>query len=195
MSKVEFINDLRRLLATIDIAERNKFIAYYEEMIEDYKECGDTEEEVIRKIGSPKNIADNILKEQGTIDIKIPRFKSSPLNIILLILGFPLWGSLLLAFVLVIFAFYLTIGCIPFTTAVTSVAFFGAGLLSIIVSPIMISEILPAGIAQLGAGISLIGFSIILGVLTIFLSKKLFLITKIITNALINVFKRTVVRV
>ena len=195
MSKVEFINDLRRLLATIDIAERNKFIAYYEEMIEDYKECGDTEEEVIRKIGSPKNIADNILKEQGTIDIKIPRFKSSPLNIILLILGFPLWGSLLLAFVLVIFAFYLTIGCIPFTTAVTSVAFFGAGLLSIIVSPIMISEILPAGIAQLGAGISLIGFSIILGVLTIFLSKKLFLITKIITNELINVFKRTVVRV
>ena len=195
MSKVEFINDLRRLLATIDIAERNKFIAYYEEMIEDYKECGDTEEEVIRKIGSPKNIADNILKEQGTIDIKIPRFKSSPLNIILLILGFPLWGSLLLAFVLVIFAFYLTIGCIPFTTAVTSVAFFGAGLLSIIVSPIMISEILPAGIAQLGAGISLIGFSIILGVLTVFLSKKLFLITKIITNELINVFKRTVVRV
>ena len=195
MSKVEFINDLRRLLATIDIAERNKFIAYYEEMIEDYKECGDTEEEVIRKIGSPKNIADNILKEQGTIDIKIPRFKSSPLNIILLILGFPLWGSLLLAFVIVIFAFYLTVGCIPFSTGVTSVAFFGAGLLSIIVSPIMMSEILPTGIAQLGAGISLIGFSIILGVLTIFLSKKLFLITKIITNELINVFKRTVVRV
>ena len=61
MTKTTFIDTLRGLLQSLNEDECNKFISYYEEIIEDYKENGLTEEEVIKKIGTPQSIADNIL--------------------------------------------------------------------------------------------------------------------------------------
>ena len=132
MTKSTFIDELRGLLESLNEDECNKFISYYEEIIEDYKESGLTEQEVIEKIGSPQSIANNILSEQDSININIPSFNSKILNMILLILGFPLWGSLLLTAVLLILSAYIIIWCIPFTTGVSSIAFFVASLVSII---------------------------------------------------------------
>ncbi|MDV4150726.1 DUF1700 domain-containing protein [Clostridium sp. AL.422] len=186
MNKSTFIDTLRKSLKLLDEDERNKFISYYEEIIEDYKESGFTEKEVIKKIGSPQSIANNILSEQDIININIPSFKSKILNIILLILGFPLWGSLLLAVILLILSAYIIIWCIPFTTGVTSISFFAASLLSIIGSPFMMADILSVGIIQLGVGIALVGTSILLGLITIYLSKKIIIITMQLT---FNIFK------
>lgn len=132
MTKSTFIDTLRGLLESLNEDECNKFISYYEEIIEDYKESGLTEEEVIKKIGSPQSIAKNILSEEDSININIPSFNSKILNIILLILGFPLWGSLLLTVVLLILSAYIIIWCIPFTTGVSSIALLTAALFSIV---------------------------------------------------------------
>ena len=100
---------------------------------------------------------------------------------ILLILGFPLWGSLLLTAVLLILSAYIIIWCIPFTTGVSSIAFFVASLVSIIGSPFMMADVLTVGIVQLGLGITSVGISILLGLVTIYLSKKFIVITKQLT--------------
>lgn len=195
MTKTTFIDTLRGLLQSLNEDECNKFISYYEEIIEDYKENGLTEEEVIKKIGTPQSIADNILSEQDSINIKVPSFSSKILNIILLILGFPLWGSLLLALVLLILSAYIIIWCIPFTTGASSIAFFVAALISIIGSPFMMADVLTVGIVQLGLGVSSVGLSILLGCITIYLSKKLVVITKKLTFKIFKSFNKKVVKI
>ena len=195
MTKTTFIDTLRGLLQSLNEDECNKFISYYEEIIEDYKESGLTEEEVIKKIGTPQSIADNILSEQNSINIKVPSFSSKILNVILLILGFPLWGSLLLALVLLILSVYIIIWCIPFTTGASSIAFFVAALISIIGSPFMMADVLTVGIVQLGLGVSSVGLSILLGCITIYLSKKLVIITKKLTFKIFKSFNKKVVKI
>lgn len=195
MTKTTFIDTLRGLLQSLNEDECNKFISYYEEIIEDYKESGLTEEEVIKKIGTPQSIADNILSEQDSINIKVPSFSSKILNVILLILGFPLWGSLLLALVLLILSAYIIIWCIPFTTGASSIAFFVAALISIIGSPFMMADVLTVGIVQLGLGVSSVGLSILLGCITIYLSKKLVVITKKLTFKIFKSFNKKVVKI
>ncbi len=192
MSKSIFIDTLRGLLEPLNKEERDKFISYYEEIIEDYKESGLTEQEVIDKIGSPQSIANDILSEQNSINI--PSSNSKILNKILLILGFPLWGSLLLTAVLFILSVYIVILCIPFTTGVSSIAFFGAALVSIIGSPFMMFDTLNVGVVQLGLGVSSIGMSILLGFITIYLSKNIIGITKDLTSKVLKSFKKKVVK-
>lgn len=195
MTKSTFIDVLRGLLESLNEDECNKFISYYEEIIEDYKESGLTEQEVIEKIGSPQSIANNILSEQDSSNINIPSFNSKILNIILLILGFPLWGSLLLTAVLLILSAYIIIWCIPVTTGVSSISFFVASLVSIIGSPFMMTDVLTVGIVQLGLGITSVGISILLGLVTIYLSKKFIVITKQLTFKVFKSFNKKVVRI
>lgn len=195
MTKSTFIDTLRGLLESLNEDECNKFISYYEEIIEDYKESGLSEQEVIKKIGSPKSVANNILREQDSININIPSFNSKLLNIILLILGFPLWGSLLLTVVLLILSAYIIIWCIPFTTGVSSIAFFVSALVSIVGAPFMIADVLTVGIVQLGLGVSSVGVSILLGLITIYLSKKFIVITKKLTFKVFKSFNKKVVKI
>lgn len=194
MNKTDFISMLGDLLSPISKIEKAKFIDYYEEIIEDYKEGGLTEEEIVNKIGTPQTIANTILSEQDIIDINIPSFNSKLLNIILLILGFPLWGSLLLAVVLLILSAYIIIWCIPFTTGVSSIAFFVIALVSIIGSPFMISDILAVGVVQLGLGIASVGVSILSAFITIYLSKNLMIVTKRLTFKILKSFNKKVVK-
>ena len=66
-------------------------------MIEDLKEEGLSEKEAISKIGNPENIANTILEEEKP---KKGTEITGPLKIIiiiLLILGLPLWGAIILA--------------------------------------------------------------------------------------------------
>lgn len=192
MSKSIFIDTLRALLEPLNKEESDKFISYYEEIIEDYKESGLTEQEVIDKIGSPQSIANDILSEQDLI--KKPSSNNKVLNKILLFLGFPLWGSLLLTAVLIILSVYIVILCIPFTTGVSSIAFFGSALVSIVGSPFMMFDTLNVEVVQLGLGISSIGISILLGFITIYLSKNIIGITKDLTFKLLKSFKKKVVK-
>lgn len=190
MTKSTFIENLRVLLKSINEDERNKFISYYEEIFDDYMENGFTEEEVINKIGSPESIANSILEEQDSLNIKVPSFNSKILNTVLLILGFPLWGSLLLTVALIILSIYIIIFCVPFTTGVMSVSFFGAGLFGVIASLFLMFDSLALGIVQLGVCISLIGASILLGIITLYVSKKVMSITSKLTLKIVKSFKR-----
>lgn len=195
MNRAEFIEVLRRELVLLKKAERDKFINYYEEIIDDYMENGLTEEEVVEKIGNPKAIAKNILDEQDTVELKVPSTNSKMINIILLILGFPLWGSLLFAGLMLVFAGLIIVWCVPFTSGVSAIAFFAAGLFSIVATPFMMADVLSVGVVQLGIGISSIGLSFLLAMVTIYLSKNFSRFTKDICSRLLKLFNRRVVQI
>lgn len=194
MIKSDFISSLRQSLACLDREELEKFITYYEELIADYKEDGLTEAEILNKIGSPQYIASNILKEHNISNTKESPSSNKTVNRILLILGLPLWGSLLLAAVLIILSIYLIIWCIPFSTGVTSIALLLGSFISLIGSPFVMAEVVGVGIVQLGMAFLSLGLSILLGLLTFYLSKKFSYITKESSKYFVKLFNMKAVK-
>ena len=196
MNKLEFLSELENNLKKLEKDECRKFITYYEEMIEDYKENGVVEVEAIKKIGSPKSIANDILSEQDSVMIRIPSTGSRKINAILLIVGFPLWGSLLLAAALCVLSAYIVIWCIPFTTGVSAIGFFITMLVSILGSPfVMVKDSLAVGLIQFGLGFASIGISVLLAIVTVYLVKKFVPLSKSFTLKLVRSFQRKVVRI
>ena len=195
MNRAEFMEVLRKELVPLKKDETEKFINYYEEIIDDYLEDGLREDEVIEKIGNPKVIARNILSEQDHVDNKVPLTNSKIINIILLILGFPLWGSLLLAGLMLILSGLIIIWCIPFTAGVSALGFFAAGLWSIVVSPFMMADVLSVGVVQLGVGLGTLGVSFLLAMVTLNLSKKFTRFTKELGLKLYKLFNRRIVQI
>lgn len=194
MTKSIFIHTLKGLLAPLNSEERDKFISYYDEIIEDYKESGETEEAVINRIGTPQSIAEHILSEQESTNTTTPAIGTKVFNIVLLVLGFPLWGSILLSAILLLLSAIIVIWCIPFTTGCCSFAFFFAALYSIIGSPFMMADVLSVGIVQLGVGIVSIGVSILLGLVTLKLSNTFIQVTKKLTLQIVSLSHKKVVK-
>ena len=101
MSKTEFLYELRRRLAGLPQAEIEERIAFYNEMIDDRVEEGLTEEEAVAEIGPVEEIVNQIMAEIPLTTIVRERVKPKRAlrawEIILLVLGSPIWLSLLIA--------------------------------------------------------------------------------------------------
>ena len=113
MTKQEFLAELRRYLTGLPQDEIEERISFYSEMIDDEVADGKTEEEVIAQIG---NIDDVVMEIAGGIPLvklvkeKIkPKRKLRAWEIILIILGFPLWFPLLLVALILSLVFDLLI--------------------------------------------------------------------------------------
>lgn len=178
MSKEEFLGSLNRLLKSLGKSEREKSLSYYNEIIDDYMEDGYTEEEAVGQIGSPGQIAQEILEEQQT-QMKTPMSRGMKgLIAVLLVLGFPLWGSLVLAgfclvlsAVLLVLSAYIVIWCIPICTGAVSVAGLILSVVSMGGAAVIIFQNSAAGVIQLGVGMLSAGIFILAGLLTWILGK------------------------
>lgn len=113
MTKQEFLDALRKYLTGLPQDEIEERISFYSEMIDDEVADGKSEEEVIEQIGS---IDDVVMEIAGGIPLvklvkeKIkPKRKLKAWEIVLLILGFPLWFPLLLTGLILALVFYLLI--------------------------------------------------------------------------------------
>ncbi len=192
MNKTNFLSELDICLKRMQKAEREKFITYYDEMIADYMEDGLSEEAAVEKVGKPDDVAKEILSEADTVILPIPPVSNKVVLIILLVLGFPLWGMLLLTALLTIFCVYFALWCIPFATGMGAITFFVASLVSIIGAPFVMTGSFPVGLTQLGLGVASLGISILLTLATIPLVKKFAFETKRITLYFYNKVKRSI---
>lgn len=109
MSKQEFLERLRKGLSGLpqnDIEER---LTFYSEMIEDRKEDGISEEEAVSAVGTVDEIVAQVVSEIPLVKIAKERIKPkrrlSVGEIVLLILGSPIWLSLGIAAFAVILCF------------------------------------------------------------------------------------------
>jgi len=98
MTKLQFILALRDKLEKLPRDDRDKALEYYSELIDDRMEDGLTEEEAVAAMGSVDAVAEQILSDVPVTKLvkeKLGRKKMEPWVIVLLIVGAPLWLSLL----------------------------------------------------------------------------------------------------
>lgn len=113
MRKQEFLEALRAGLSGLPQEDIEERLSFYSEMIDDRMEEGLTEEEAVAGVGSVDEIVNQTISD--TPLTKLVKEKVKPnrslraWEIVLLILGFPLWFPLLIAAFSVCFAFYVTI--------------------------------------------------------------------------------------
>ncbi|MBO5322889.1 MAG: DUF1700 domain-containing protein [Oscillospiraceae bacterium] len=167
MTKLKFLLTLNEKLANYPQAEVEEQLSFYSEMIEDRMEEGLTEEEAVSAIGPVDEIAAQIAaelspekKEQRS---KKPKQRLKIWEIVLLVLGSPVWLSLLVAAFALVISLYVSL----WSVVISLWAVFASFVIS-----------MPAAIA-LGVGVSVGGFiysgiatvaaGLVLGGLSVFL--------------------------
>jgi uncharacterized membrane protein len=171
MNKLQFLTELDQHLNRLQKEERTKFLTFYDEMISDYIESGMKEVDAVSKVGIPSAIAKELLAEADTVTLPLPKINNKYLLATIVILGFPLWGTLLLAAVLTVLCIYLALLCLPFAAGLVAFSFLVASLVSILGSPFIMAEGFWVGLTQLGLGIGSLGISALAAYLTIDLAK------------------------
>lgn len=101
MNRYEFFAELRSALSGLPEADVQERIDFYAEMIDDRIEDGLTEAEAVASIGTPDEVASEILSEiplTRLVKEKLTPNRSLKVwEIVLLILGCPVWLPMLLA--------------------------------------------------------------------------------------------------
>ena len=110
MRKQEFLYTLEKKLTGLPKREVEERLNFYSEMIDDRKEEGWTEEDAVSAIGTVEEISSQIIADIPLVKIATERVKPNrrlkAWEIILLILGAPIWLSLAIATVAVMFSLY-----------------------------------------------------------------------------------------
>ncbi len=165
MSKQEFLVQLRKGLSGLpkdDIEER---MTFYSEMIDDRVEEGLSEEEAVLAVGPVDEIAAQIISDiplTKLVKEKVkPKKRLRAWEIVLLVLGSPIWLSLLIAAFAVILSLYISLWSVIISLWAVFASFIGCALGSIaagIGSAIGGNGL--TGVAMIGAGIVCVGLSI-----------------------------------
>lgn len=167
MDKQGYLDRLREALAGLPEEERAERLSFYSEMIDDLMEEGLTEEEACLRIGPAEEVAAQILAEapaaKPTPEAAPARRRLQPWEIVLLILGFPVWLPLLaaafavvLALVIVLWALVLCLWAVELALAASAVSGVIGAVLALLWGEPMQSVLL------LSAGLVLAGLSIFL---------------------------------
>lgn len=159
MNKQEFLAKLRKGLSGLSQSEIEERVAFYSEVIDDRMEEGISEEEAVREIGSVDDIVSQILAENASP--KTER-KMRAWEVALLVLGSPVWLSLLIAALAVVFSVYVAMWSVILSLWAIFVAvvscIFGSVVATVFCFVFYKNQL--AGLVMLSAGIVCIGLSI-----------------------------------
>lgn len=164
MTKAEYLERLRELLAQMPPEEREEQLAYYEELFDDMLEDGMSEEEAAAHLGAPEDVAAELLAElpMATLVKNRVRTRSRPsaLTVVLLILGFPLWFPLLISGFAVLLSLLISLWAVGLSVGV-SVAAVGLAGVAAAVLALFGEATMPLltafGLAFAGAGVLILG--------------------------------------
>lgn len=113
MTKQEFLARLEKGLAGLPRPDAEERIGFYSEMIDDRIEEGIAEEDAISETANVDDIIAEIVAEYPLIKLVKKKLKPkrslSVWEIVLLVLGSPIWASLAIAAVAVVLAIYISI--------------------------------------------------------------------------------------
>jgi len=186
MTKKEFLSQLREELSSLPRREREEQLRFYGELIDDRIEDGWSEKSAVSRLGAPDRLAARILREGN--DEKGKRSKpkqkhSGGWMITLLILGSPLWISLLVAFFAVILSLAVSIWAVMLSLYAVSIGCIVGGIGGIAGGLLLCFCQHLTGIALLGCGMVCLGIGIltVMGCLALTkgvlrLTQKLFLL-------------------
>lgn len=165
MNKQEFLAELREGLSRLPQEEIEERVTFYSEMIDDRMEEGLSESDAVSAIGTVSDVVAQILAEIPITTLVKEKVRTNRAmkawEIVLLVLGSPLWLSLLIAVFAVILSSYAVMWSI-----IVSLWAIGASLAACALGGAVAAVILAfqgnglIGIAMLGAGAVCAGLSI-----------------------------------
>ena len=194
MTKREFLSRLNEGLSGLPQEDAAGRLAFYSEMIDDRIEDGLSEEEAVAGIGPVEKIVAQIIEETPLTTLakeKLrPKRRLRVWETVLLVLGSPLWLSLLLTAFAVVLTVYLVIWVLVLPLWIVDLAFFAAFLGGLIAGVLFFtgSGIL-SGLPVLGAGLVFAGLSIFLFFLCKETTKCAAVLTKKIGSKIKSSFK------
>ena len=113
MSKQEFLEQLRKGLSGLPQEDIEERVSFFNEMIEDRMDEGLTEEEAVMAAGSVEEIIEQTVADIPFAKIAKERIKPKrqlkTWEIVLLIAGSPIWFSLAIALIAIVFAVYVSL--------------------------------------------------------------------------------------
>lgn len=168
MNKQQFITELQKQLCGLPLSDINQTLQYYSEMIDDRIEDGLSEQEAVASIGDPQKIAKEIL-----MDIPLPKLvkqkikssrRMSALELVLLILGSPIWLSLAIAAIAVVLSVYVVLWSVIISLYAVSFSLAACGVAGVFAFAVfavtgnMISGVFVVGCALVCAGTAILMF-------------------------------------
>lgn len=167
MNKNEFLTALRERLQGLPEEDINKSIDFYCEMIDDRVEDGMSEAEAVDALGNIEEIISQILSEVSLpklVKEKVkPKRALKAWEIVLLVLGAPLWIPLLATVILTVLAVYLSVWSVIISLYAVdlSIAVSGLACIGVAVALLFDGQFVPAG-AVFGTGLVCMGLAILL---------------------------------
>ena len=165
--KEAFLNELKSGLNGLPQQDLDERLSFYGEMIDDRMEEGLSEEEAVAAIGPVDDVINEVLAEiplSKIVKEKIrPKRSLKAWEIILIVLGFPLWFPLsIVAFVLVL-VFYIVLWVLVLCLWVIELALGACSLAGLVGGIVYIAQgNVGFGIVLIGAGLTLAGLCIFL---------------------------------
>ena len=190
----KYLSALESGLTQLPEEDRKKQVSYYKELIDDMKEEGLSEEEIAEKLGSPEKAAEEILKEQplpALIKSRVrPRKGWTVLNVILLILGSPIWLSIGIALLAVILSVYVVIWAVVAVLFCVVLAILAAGIFGVFLFAVNLIPATVSSLFVLGLGLLCLGLTAPALLLTIAVTKGVCKLTGRIAKWIRSLFIR-----
>ena len=166
MNKSEFLAKLKEALAGLPKDDVNERLAFYSEMIDDRVEEGLTEAEAVEAAGPVDEIVKETLADiplQKLVKEKVRGRRMSAGEIVLIVLGAPLWFPLLVAAAVLVLAFYIVIWSLVLVLWVVWLAFCVTALACIVFGVFMAAgHSLTPCLLAFGAGLLFAGLALLL---------------------------------
>lgn len=167
MTKLEFLEELKKGLNGLPQEDIEERINFYGEMIDDRIEDGIAEEEAVASIGCVENIVSQIVADVPLAKIvkqKItPKKKLSVGAIVLISLGSPIWASLLVALVAVALALYVSLWSVIISLWAVFVSLIACGLGGVMGGTVFcLTDNVLAGLWLIGAALVCLGLGILM---------------------------------
>lgn len=170
MSRDAFIGELRHRMAGLPQEAVERTVEYYNELIADSMEDGLSEEEAVSRLGSMDEIVTNVVREtplpqiiQNRVKEKKARHGVRAWEIVLLVLGSPLWLPLLIAVLAVVFALFVSLWAVVLALWAAVAGVILAGVVAVVAGIVELCRLhLPQGLVLLGGGLVCLGLCALL---------------------------------
>lgn len=183
MNKEQFLSALQSRLVSLPQEDVNQWLDYYREMIEDRMEDGLSEADAVAALGNAEDIAAQILMDTPLPKLVKANMKASRAlrawEIVLLVLGSPIWIPLLLAAGIIVLSLYIVLWSVIISLYAVDLGIAVGALGGLAGLPLLLLRGFPIqAVLFLGAGLICAGLAILLFLLfnqftrgAVFLSK------------------------
>ena len=167
MTKQVFLTELKTRLSGLPEKDLEERLNFYSEMVDDRIEEGIPEEEAVAQIGSIDDVVSQILADYPLAEIvkeKVkPKRRLRVWEIVLLILGSPIWLSLLISVFAVMLAIYIVIWSVIISLWSVNASFLLCALYEIVMTAVFaLQGNILLGFAALGIGLFGFGCTVLI---------------------------------